>query len=710
MATEIGTLLINIAANQARLEKDMKQARRTVDTTMNRISRATSVATNALRGFVGVLGAREFIRASDQFKSINAAMKIATGSAQTGARAYQDVYQIAMRTGQELQGVADTYRRFAEVSDQLNVTQDEVAQAVDTVSKAMAISGGSAESARAALLQFSQGLAAGVLRGEELNSVMEQSPRLAMLLADGMNVPIGSLRELAKEGKITSDVIIKALKSQADIINEEFADLPLTVGRAFTNLRTSFVNVVGDVENTTGAFAALAKGIDLLASNLRLIADLALVAGIAFAGKFVGGVMLAKTQVISLTAAITGAKTALSLLGGPGGLLFAAASAMAVFTERTNSAEEAQKRLAERMGQNIVVTRDLTKAQIDNATVEIGKQLQELDKKREELRRKYGADDLAAYFGKEGADVLMGGYTIFGKEVSGISEEYRKVNEDIDYLYGRLSSLSMMNESLYAGSDYEVPKIVVDIQEATKAQKQAESQSENLATTFGQSMSEMSQFALQAARNIESTLGNTLYNVLKGNFDNIGSAFGDMLTRMSAELMASQVAKFLLGDYGNSNQIGGILGKIGGAIAGAFVGGGGSYTTGNTGPAESYYGFASGGYTGNGGKYQPAGVVHRGEFVLNAEATRRAGLAQLNRMNKGYANGGYTDSATASGVTINVKNEAGDQVNATAQAKQNNAGGIDVEILVKRVMQNDLRQNGAISQTMSSAFGLRRAI
>src|SRR5574338_476149 len=86
----------------------------------------------------------------------------------------------------------------------------------ERISQALRISGASATETQSALLQFGQALASGVLRGEEFNSVVENSPRLAKALADGLNVPIGRLRKLAEEGRLTADVVVNALMSQKD--------------------------------------------------------------------------------------------------------------------------------------------------------------------------------------------------------------------------------------------------------------------------------------------------------------------------------------------------------------------------------------------------------------------------------------------------------------------------------------------------------------
>jgi lambda family phage tail tape measure protein len=124
-----------------------------------------------------------------------------------------------------------------------------------------------------------------------------------------------------------------------------------------------------------------------------------------------------------------------------------------------------------------------------------------------------------------------------------------------------------------------------------------------------------------------------------------------------------------------------------------------------------YSDFSSGGYTGDGGQFQPAGVVHKGEYVLKAAATRRIGVNNLDKLNQGYANGGYVGNAPMQGgVNINIKNEASAEgYNAVAKATRNEQG-IDIDIVVKKTVANDLRNNGNLAQQFASTFGLRRAI
>jgi len=121
------------------------------------------------------------------------------------------------------------------------------------------------------LLQFGQALAAGVLRGEECNSVVENSPRLAKALADGLDVPIGRLRKMAEEGRLTADVVVKALLSQKDTLAAEYAALPATVSQALQRLSNAFAQWISRVDASTGLTRKLAEALTWLSEHLDTV-------------------------------------------------------------------------------------------------------------------------------------------------------------------------------------------------------------------------------------------------------------------------------------------------------------------------------------------------------------------------------------------------------------------------------------------------------
>ncbi|MBW7903029.1 MAG: tape measure protein, partial [Rhodocyclaceae bacterium] len=227
---------------------------------------------------------REVSSAVDAWKNLNAQLNIATGSMRGGAEAYRATLDNALLAGQAIDQVGTVYRRFAENSMELGISQQKVADLTRTVSQSIAISGGSAQAAQASLTQFGQALASGALRGEELNSVLEQAPALARALAAGLGISVGQLRNLAAEGRITSEEIVRALDNQAERIAANFEKLPLTMTRALENMRTRWVDVMGGFESSSGAFGQMAEAVDAAARNL----DVLVVAGAAIAALYGG--------------------------------------------------------------------------------------------------------------------------------------------------------------------------------------------------------------------------------------------------------------------------------------------------------------------------------------------------------------------------------------------------------------------------------------
>ncbi|EMN4052778.1 tape measure protein, partial [Acinetobacter baumannii] len=129
---------------------------------------------------------------------------------------------------------------------------------------------------------FGQALASGTLRGEELNSVMEQTPALAKAIAKGMGITVGELRSVAAEGKITSQEIVKALRNVESDVDALFAKTDITIGQSLTLLNNEITKFVGEAGKGSGAAQVLAGSVQTLASNLDLIADGALVVGIGY--------------------------------------------------------------------------------------------------------------------------------------------------------------------------------------------------------------------------------------------------------------------------------------------------------------------------------------------------------------------------------------------------------------------------------------------
>ncbi len=242
-----------------------------------------SVATRALAGHMaGLLTVGSAISKMDTYTGLQNRLKLVTNNQVELNKATEDTFRIAQKTYSAWDSVLQVYQRFSDNAKTLNLTMDDTARLTETVSKAVAISGASAEAADAALVQFGQALASGTLRGEELNSVMEQTPALAKAIAKGMGITVGELRSVAAEGKITSQEIVKALKNVQDEVDALFAKTDITIGQSLTLLNNEITKFVGEAGKGSGAAQVLAGSVQTLASNLDLIADGALVVGIGY--------------------------------------------------------------------------------------------------------------------------------------------------------------------------------------------------------------------------------------------------------------------------------------------------------------------------------------------------------------------------------------------------------------------------------------------
>ena len=219
----------------------------------------------------GIAG--DVAKTADAYANLSARIKLITGDGEAFKTVLQGVFEIAQRTGSEVATVGDLFTKVAQAAKQLGATNQQTLALVETITQATQLSDVSAESAAAAMVQFSQAMASGVLRGDEFNSVMEQAPRLAKALADGLGVTTGELRKLAEAGTLSSQTVISALQGQGAALRAEFDQLPPTIGRAITNLSSAWTQYVGEVDKATGASAAIAGALNNLSKNLDTVAN-----------------------------------------------------------------------------------------------------------------------------------------------------------------------------------------------------------------------------------------------------------------------------------------------------------------------------------------------------------------------------------------------------------------------------------------------------
>lgn len=261
MAAQVGALRVAVGADISGLRTGMRNAERQVTKSAGVMSRAVKGVNTSLSGLgsiagftlggAGLLaGVGAFLKIADAAKTLQAQLKLATNEFGSFAQANKDVQRIAEVTRTGLLETANLYAVFQRNAKELGITQEQAARATETVNKTFQISGASAAEAAGGLRQFLQALQSGQLRGEEFNSVMENAPRLARLLADSLGVTIGELRALAKEGQITGDKLVAALTDRkfTEAIDAEFKQLPVTFDQAMTQVYNAAVIVFSEFD------------------------------------------------------------------------------------------------------------------------------------------------------------------------------------------------------------------------------------------------------------------------------------------------------------------------------------------------------------------------------------------------------------------------------------------------------------------------------
>lgn len=256
----------------------------------------------ALTGAAADLG-----RIADQYANLQARLQLVVGEGEALQVALQGVEDVALSTHTALDSTATLFAKISDAGKALNIGLDGSLALTETIAQAMQIGAQSAQASDAAITQLIQGLQSGVIRGDEFNSIMEQAPRLSKAMADGLGVTTGELRKMAEAGQLTSATVIAALQGQARVIEQEFGKLPATIGRALSDLSTSWTVFIGGADEATGASKAAAEVIESLAKNLDLVASALINSGQAWLGWKAYNIV---AEFLALRTAVAGAAVA----------------------------------------------------------------------------------------------------------------------------------------------------------------------------------------------------------------------------------------------------------------------------------------------------------------------------------------------------------------------------------------------------------------
>lgn len=253
---------------------------------------------NLVAGYFAMIAGGNVIKIADDWAAVDSRVKLATKSVEEHKYALSQIFDLSQRSGQDYLASADLFSKVNRSAGDLGLSLDDTLNLTEIIGQTMTIGGGDQGAQQAALMQLGQALGSGALRGDELNSIIEQAPRLANAIADSFGVPIGQLKDLGKEGKLTSKELAQGLLKQADKIQKEFDQMPKTFGRGMTILKNKAGQLIDMAVNKVSKLgAAFYNAAEWVTENIRLVGFLA---GTVIGGKLMFALAAAKKSLRQL--------------------------------------------------------------------------------------------------------------------------------------------------------------------------------------------------------------------------------------------------------------------------------------------------------------------------------------------------------------------------------------------------------------------------
>lgn len=279
MAEKVGDLYYDVTLDTAgaiRQSRAMQQENARTGASFDSLTPKLSTITRAIGVYASALALVKAVRAADEVRLLGSRIEVAAGSAEKGAAALAELQRISARTQTEVGANAGVFNRLNGSLLQMGGTQQDTLRITELLGKAIKVSGASGVEASSAMTQFGQALGSGKLAGDELRSLLENAPYLMRQLADGLGVPIGALKQLGEDGKLTADVVVNALSKAADRIDADFKKLPATfegamaaASDAAARANEAFDQLTGTSAALTGVTKGVGEVLDALADQFR---------------------------------------------------------------------------------------------------------------------------------------------------------------------------------------------------------------------------------------------------------------------------------------------------------------------------------------------------------------------------------------------------------------------------------------------------------
>lgn len=280
---EVGSLSVPVKADLGPIERDLQALRQRlgqaetqtqgVTNAMQGMQRQTVGLTSALKplagALAGVFSVRALINFTDTWTDLTSRVNLAAGSIENGAAVMDQLQVVARRTYSSLQETTESYIRNAQTLRDLGRSTQETLDYTEALNNALVVSGARADRAASVQNALGQAMAAGSLRGQNLNTVIERGGRVAELLAEELGTTVSGLRQFGRDGKITGDVIDRALVGNLEKLREEAESMPATIGDAFQLIGNALLQTIGVFDSANEISGTLAESLIWVADNMR---------------------------------------------------------------------------------------------------------------------------------------------------------------------------------------------------------------------------------------------------------------------------------------------------------------------------------------------------------------------------------------------------------------------------------------------------------
>ncbi|WNP29349.1 tape measure protein [Morganella morganii] len=302
-------------------------------TAVNSTERSMSSLSRVAASLTAYLSASAVASYAEAWTVLNNKLSNSVRASESLVEVTERVFNISQDTRSSLDTTATLYARLERGTRQYNTSAEDLAKLTTIINQGFIVSGATAQEAENAIIQLSQGIASGVLRGEEFNSVSEQGSRLMVALADSMGVSIGQLRAMAAEGKLTTDVVVNGLLSQGAAIGEEFSKTTQTMSQALQEAGNNITKFFGNSSTVQSFIGGFNDSVVMVSENLDYLTNILVIAAGVIGSRYAGALALAGAAQV---------KKARDTMAG------ASASRQAAVAERDAAAVLVRKTVADR--------------------------------------------------------------------------------------------------------------------------------------------------------------------------------------------------------------------------------------------------------------------------------------------------------------------------------------------------------------------------